>query len=190
MRIAILIGSTRPGRRGPTVADWLLEQARKRPEVVSGEVTYEILDLADYDLPLLAEPTIPGAANREYENEKTRAWSRAVDSFQAFVWVTPEYNHGVPAAMKNGLDVLYPEWNHKAVSIVSYGADGGVRAAEQWRVIHANVHLHATRGFMALSSFFDWDGSEFKPLDRRVGEAESMLGELNALAHATNVLRY
>ena len=107
--------------------------------------------------------------------------------------VCPEYNHGVPAALKNAVDVIYPEWNHKGLTLVGYGADGAVRATEQWRTIAANVHLHATRAQLSLSTFSDvstvGDEQKFIPDDRRVGELGAALDELVALSGAVRTLR-
>ena len=110
MRIGIIIGSTRPGRLGESVAHWVSGRASQRTDA-----EFALVDLKDYGLGLLNEPIIPGAANRQYENPATRRWSQTIDALDGFVFVTPEYNHGVPAALKNAVDLLYPEWNHKAV---------------------------------------------------------------------------
>lgn len=184
MKIGIIIGSTRPGRRGESVARWVHEVASGR-----GDADYELVDLADYNLVLLDEPTVPGAAQRNYEQEQTRAWGRTIDSLDAFVFVTPEYNHSVPAALKNAVDVIYPEWNNKAVAFVSYGADGGVRAVEHWRTIVANLYLYATRGQVSLSMFRDWQDGVFTPNSRHVSALEGVLDQLVTLAKAVAVLR-
>src|SRR5690606_22178134 len=89
LRIAVVLGSTRPGRKGEAVARWVLEHAQGREAA-----EYELVDVAAFDLKLLCEHTVPGAANRQYAEESTRAWSAVVDSYDGFVWVTPEYNHG------------------------------------------------------------------------------------------------
>lgn len=153
------------------------------------DATYELVDLADYRLPLLCEATVPGAANRQYERPETRAWSATIDALDGFCWVTPEYNHGVPAAMKNAFDVLYPEWGHKAVGFVAYGADGGVRAVEHWRTIVANAHLYAVRAQVSLSMFTDFGPAGFDPQERRTGEVNRVLDQVVAMARATASLR-
>lgn len=183
-RIAVVIGSTRPGRAGEAVGKWVSEQAARRDDA-----TFEVVDLADFDLPLLSEPTVPGAAGGSYERPETTAWAAAVKDFDGYVWVTPEYNHGVPAAMKNAFDVLYVEWNHKAVGFVAYGVDGGVRAVEHWRSIVANAMMVAVRAQLSLSLFTDWNDTGFAPSARRVGELNGMLGQLVAMAGAVKVLR-
>ena len=188
MKIAIVVGSTRPGRKGSTVGRWVHDHALQRDDV-PWKVEFDLLELDSFDLPLLEEPTVPAAADREYETPQTRRWSEAVDSYDGFVFVTPEYNHGVPAAMKNALDVLGPEWAHKAVGFVSYGADGGVRAVEHWRTIVANVMMADVRAQLSLLVFEDWKDGEFRPLPRREDELDTMLDQLVAMTEAVRTLR-
>lgn len=184
MKIAVVLGSTRQGRKGEAVAQWVLDQARSREDA-----RFELLDLATFDLPLLTEPTVPGSAKRNYETPQTREWSRAIDGFDGFVWVSPEYNHGVPAALKNAFDVLYPEWGHKAAAIVGYGADGAVRATEHWRTIMASAHLVAVRGQLSLSTMTEWAGNTFTPHERRPAELARLLDQLVRLVGALAPLR-
>jgi NAD(P)H-dependent FMN reductase len=188
MRIAIIVGSTRPGRKGSTVGRWVHDHALQRDDVPA-KVDFDLLELEDFDLPLLDEPTIPAAADREYEVPQTRAWSERIAQYDGYVFVTPEYNHGVPAAMKNAVDVLGPEWAHKAVAFVSYGSDGGVRAVEHWRVVIANLEMSDVRDQMSLLVFEDWRDGEFRPLDRREEELHTMLDQLVDLTEAVRSLR-
>jgi NAD(P)H-dependent FMN reductase len=123
-RIAVVIGSTRPGRICPGIARWSLQVLRE-----SSPLAYELLDLAEVNLPFLDEPI--KAALREYQHEHTKAWSRTVDSYDGFVFVFPQYNWGYPAPLKNALDFLYHEWTGKPVSYVTYGTRGGNKGAEQ-----------------------------------------------------------
>ena len=183
-KVAVIVGSTRPGRVGASVAEWVAKRAAGRDGA-----TYDVVDLADYDLDLLDDPTVPGAANREYASDKTRRWSQTIDSYDGFVFVTPEYNHGVPAALKNAVDVIYPEWNDKAVGFIAYGADGGVRSVEQWRQIVANVKLYDVRAQVSLSLFSDFGDEGFAPQDRRTGELDEVFSQLERLAAATSTLR-
>lgn len=188
MDIAIIIGSTRPGRIGEQVARWVLEQAQASKS--ADVATFELVDLKDYDLDLLNEPTVPGAANREYENPKTRRWSEKIDGFDGYVFVTPEYNHGVPAALKNAFDVLYPEWAHKCIAFVGYGAESGVRAVEHWRTIVASAQMHATRGQVALSTMDDFtDQQDFTPREYKAKDVRNTLAQLVKLTRATSTLR-
>lgn len=189
MKIAIILGSTRPGRFGEQVARWVLDQTAGRDDA-----QYELVDLADYDLDLLNEPMVPGAAKRQYENPKTVRWGQKMDEFDGYVFVTAEYNHGVPAALKNAFDVLYPEWLHKGAALVSYGADGGVRAVEHWRTILANAQMHVVRGQVSFSTMLETTQQEdghllFAPAERRTKEIGNVLRQLTKLTEATSSLR-
>lgn len=173
MKIGIIIGSTRPGRLATSVGQWVLEEAAQHPEP-----DFELLEIADYDLSLLSEATPPILANRNYEHAGTNLWSRKIDELDGFIFVTPEYNHSVPAAMKNAVDVLGPEWADKAVAFVGYGGDGGVRAVEHWRTIVANLNLYAVRSQVSLSLFTEFNESGFIPTDRRQGELKVLVDAL------------
>ncbi|GGF49648.1 FMN reductase [Marmoricola endophyticus] len=175
-KIGIVLGSIRKGRTGESVAQWVLDQAKQR-----GDADYELVDLADYDVPLLTSETVPGAANRQYDDAHVTRWGQKIDELDGFVFVTPEYNHGVPGAFKNAFDSIGPEWGDKALGLVGYGADGGVRAVEQWRVIAANLHLYAVRGQVSLSLFTDFGEAGVAPLDRRPDELATVLDQVVAL---------
>jgi len=129
LKIAILTGSTRPGRNNEAVAKWVLDQAKSR-----SDAEFEIVDIKDYNLPLLDEPVPPSL--HQYTKDHTQKWAQKISQFDGFVIITPEYNHGTSAALKNALDFLYAEWNNKAVGFVSYGSVGGAarwRASVLWR---------------------------------------------------------
>ena len=183
LRLAVIVGSTRPGRIGASLAHWVVDQAQGRT------ARYELVDLADYQLDLLNEPTVPGEAGGVYENPRTTRWSQTISQYDGFVFVTPEYNHGVPAALKNAVDVLYPEWRHKGAALVSYGADAGVRAVEQWRQIMANVFLQVTRGQLSIRTFEEFDEGRFSPNSRRSDQIAALLDQLESLSAAVKVLR-
>lgn len=183
LKIAVIVGSTRPGRLGSSVGEWVYKQTQGR------SATYDLLELADFDLDLLKEERVPGAAQRDYENAKTRAWGAKIDEYDGFVFVTPEYNHGVPAALKNAFDVLYPEWNNKAAGFVAYGADGGVRSVEQWRTITINSMLYTVRAQVSLSLFTDFGENGLEPQDRRAGELATLFDQVEQLAGALRTIR-
>ncbi|MGW7574114.1 NADPH-dependent FMN reductase [Streptomyces sp. NPDC054765] len=142
-KIAIMLGSTRTGRAGERVAQWVLEQAQKR-----GDADYDLIDLAEVDLPQIDEP-FPPAMGR-YTHPHTRQWATTVAAYDGYVLVTPEYNHSFPGVLKNALDRVYAEWNNKAVGLVSYGFDGGVRAVEALRPVLGALQL--ARGHSAQRS--------------------------------------
>lgn len=132
IRVAIVVGSTRPGRKAEIVARWVYDIASKR-----SDAEFEVVDILDFNLPLLDEPMSPSRG--EYTQPHTKAWSAKIDSFDAFVFVTPEYNHGPSGALKNASDFLYREWNNKAAAFVSYGGASGTRAVEQSAAGHGRA---------------------------------------------------
>lgn len=121
LKIAIIIGSTRPGRNGEAVAKWVYEIAQKRTDA-----EFELVDIKDFNLPLLDEPVPPSMG--QYSKPHTKKWAAKIGSFDGYVFVAPEYNHGISGALKNAIDFLFAEWNNKAAGFVSYGSVGGVRA--------------------------------------------------------------
>jgi NAD(P)H-dependent FMN reductase len=133
-RIAVIIGSTRPGRICPGIATWFLRAAQE-----GSSLTYEILDLAEINLPFLDETFM--AALNQYEHEHTRAWSKVISSFDGFVFVFPQYNWGYPAVLKNALDFLYSEWNNKPATFVTYGTRGGNKASVQVSGVLGGLHM-------------------------------------------------
>lgn len=183
VKIAVIVGSTRPGRNGKAVADWVLEEARRR-----GGAEYQLVDIADFDLPLLDEPVPPSM--HQYGKDHTKRWSETIDGFDGFVFVTPEYNHSTSGALKNALDFLYREWNDKAAAFVSYGSAGGVRAVEHLRTIAAELQLADVRGQVALSLFEDFENfSAFKPRDVHGPALDAMFEQLTGWAGALKRLR-
>ena len=182
-RIAIITGSTRPGRRSPSVAQWVLEQADGRVDA-----TFTIVDLADFDLPHLNEP-VPAAMGPNYVHAGTRTWSDTIASFDGFVFVTPEYNHSMPGVLKDAVDYLYDEWSNKAAGFVSYGIDGGVRAVEQMRLVMAEVGIADVRHQVALSLFHDFSGEVPQPNDHAIATLSVMLDEVVAWSLALAPLR-
>lgn len=185
LSVAIVVGTTRPGRRAHDVARWVLENAERRDDA-----DYAILDLAEFALPILDE-AVP-AMRGDYAQPHTRAWADAVARYDAFAFVTPEYNHSVPPALKNALDYLYGEWNDKAAGFVSYGADaGGTRAVEHLRLITAELRLAGVRAQVALSLFDDFEQFE-RPTPRDVahGKLGDMLDQLLAWGAALRALRH
>ena len=184
MKIAIIIGSVRKGRAGAAVAQWVLEQAQNREAA-----DYELVDVASFDLDLLDVEQVPGTSNGVYENPKTQAWADAIRQYDGFIFVTPEYNHSVPGALKNAVDLLGPEWRGKSFAFVGYGADGGVRAVEHWRQIIANFVSHDVRSSLALGLFTDWTDQGFTPQVRREAELKGLLDQLESLTELTSQLR-
>ncbi|HSK69417.1 MAG TPA: NAD(P)H-dependent oxidoreductase [Candidatus Limnocylindria bacterium] len=183
LRIAIILGSTRPGRVGEAVAKWVLEQARKRQDA-----EFELVDVKDANLPLLDEP-YPAAMN-QYQNEHTKAWAQKIGRYDGFVFVTAEYNRSVPGALKNAIDFVYAEWNNKAAGFVSYGSSGGTRAVEHLRGIMGELQVADVRQQVILPLWSDFkDFTDFAPLPIHEGELQTLLDQVIAWAGALKTLR-
>ncbi|MEA3144130.1 MAG: hypothetical protein QOG31_1454 [Thermoplasmata archaeon] len=182
-RIAVILGSTRPGRNGEAVARWVHELASQRTDA-----EFELVDLAEQGLPLLDEPLPPSLG--QHNRPHTIAWAAKVAQYDGFVFVTPEYNHGIPGALKNAIDFLYKEWNNKAAGFVSYGSMGGVRAVEHLRLVMAEVQVATVRAQVALSLATDFESYRtFKPLPHHAGILDTMLGQLVAWSNAMKQVR-
>ena len=183
IRIAVIIGSTRPGRNGEAVAKWVYEIARKR-----SDAEFELVDIKDFNLPLLDEPVPPSLG--QYTKEHTRVWAAKIDSFDAYVFVTPEYNHGISGALKNAIDFLFKEWNNKAAGFVGYGGAMGVRAVEHLRLVMGELLVADVRAQVALSLFTDFENFRvFKPAPQQEQSVNAMLDQVIAWGGALKVLR-
>jgi NAD(P)H-dependent FMN reductase len=187
LRIAVITGSTRPGRKADTVARWVLDLAKKR-EDARADVQYELVDIQSFNLPLLDEPVPPSMG--QYSKPHTKAWAAKIDAFDGFVFVTPEYNHGPSGALKNALDFLYKEWNNKAAGFVGYGSAGGVRAVEQLRLVMGELQVADVRAQVMLSLYTDFENfTTFKPAAMHEKSVGAMLDQLVQWASALQALR-
>ncbi len=183
LKVAVILGSTRPGRIGEAVAKWTYEIARKR-----SDAEFELVDVQDYNLPLLDEPVPPSLG--QYSKNHTKTWAAKIASFDAFVFVTAEYNHGIPGALKNAIDFLFAEWNNKVAGFVSYGSAGGARAVEQLRLVMAEIKIADVRAQVMLSLFTDFENyTVFKPAERHEASVNTMLNEVIAWGGAMKTLR-
>ena len=182
-RIGIILGSTRPNRNGEQVAKWVYDIAARR-----GDAEFELVDLRDYPLPHLDEPLPPSMG--QYQNEHTRAWAGKIASFDGFVIVTPEYNHGTSGVLKNALDYLYAEWNNKAVGFVSYGGVGGARAVEHLRLVAGELQMADVRQQVALSLLTEYENfTVFRPGDYNLAALDTLLDQVIAWSTALAPLR-
>jgi NAD(P)H-dependent FMN reductase len=183
IHVGIIVGSTRPGRKAEAVARWVHEIAKKR-----SDASFEVVDLADFKLPLLDEPLPPMMG--QYSHPHTRAWAAKIAGFDAFVFVTPEYNHSTSGALKNAIDYLWREWNDKAAGFVGYGAAGGTRAVEHLRLVMAEVKVADVRAQVALSLFTDFENYvTFKPAPHQERTVTAMLDDLVAWGEALQTMR-
>lgn len=135
MKIQIIIGSVRQGRIGPQIAEWIKKNLQEHE--LSSNV--EVIDLKEWHLPMDDEPGLPAAGH--YEKEHTKAWGRKISEGEMFIFLTPQYNWGYPAALKNAIDHLYCEWSNKPALIVSYANRGGGKAAAQLKQVLDGVHM-------------------------------------------------
>ncbi|PYY32492.1 MULTISPECIES: NADPH-dependent FMN reductase [unclassified Curtobacterium] len=182
LRIAVILGSTRPGRNGKGVADWVMTQAADR------EVSYDLVDLANYPLPHLDEAAPP--ATGAYANEHTKQWSARIAQYDGYIFVTPEYNHSTSGVLKNAIDYLYNEWNNKSAGFVSYGSLGGARAIEHLRGISAELQLADVRQQLSFSLFTDFENySTFTPGPQHTDAAQALFDQVEAWAGALKTLR-
>src|SRR2546429_2985533 len=183
LKVGIIAGSTRPNRKSADVAKWVLEAARKR-----GDAEYELVDIKDFELPLLDEPMPPSMGR--YQQPHTKRWAAKIASLDAFVFVSPEYNHGIPAALKNAIDFLFAEWKDKAAGFVSYGGAGGARAVEHLRLVLAEVDVAPGRAQVLRSMFTDFENfSVFKPAPQHEKSVNAVFDQVIAWGGALKVLR-
>jgi NAD(P)H-dependent FMN reductase len=170
LKIGVIVGSTRPGRKSIDVANWVAKDAPG----------FEIVDLAEWNLPFLDEP-VP-AAYGGYQHEHTKRWSQHIEQFDCFVFVTPEYNASIPAVLKNAIDFLGKEWANKSFAVVSYGGGGGARASSHLQQILANLTASFVGGLtLTLKSDFV-NMKQFEPQDHKQQELENLRARLNEIA--------
>jgi NAD(P)H-dependent FMN reductase len=184
--LQIVIGSTRPGRVGLPVAEWFQEKA-----VEHGAFEVELVDLAAVGLPFLDEPELPRFGR--YVHQHTRDWSATVSRADAFVFVTPEYNHGPSAAMKNAIDFLHVEWQYKPLGFVSYGGiAAGARAVQmlkQFVLPLKMTPLFETVAIPLVEQFLD-EERQFRSNEILDAAAAMMLTELHRVSEALRPLRH
>lgn len=183
LKVGIIVGSTRPGRVGEQVAQWAYEQAKARTDA-----EFELVDIEKFNLPLLDEPVPPSLD--KYSKEHTKAWAAAIAPLDAFVFVTPEYNHGTSGALKNAIDFIYKEWNNKAAGFVSYGSNGGSRAVESLRLVMAELQVADVRAQVLLYLATDFENYRtFKPKPQHEQSLKTVLDQVIAWGTALQSLR-
>jgi NAD(P)H-dependent FMN reductase len=183
LKVGIIIGSTRPGRKAEAVANWVYEIAAKR-----SDASFEVVDIAAFDLPLLDE-ALPPIMN-QYEKPHTKGWAAKIATFDAFVFVTPEYNHSTSGALKNAIDFLFREWNDKAAGFVGYGGVGGTRAVEHLRLIMGEIKIAPVRAQVVLSLYTDFEQfTTFRPRPHQEAAVNAMLDDLIPWGQALRTMR-
>jgi NAD(P)H-dependent FMN reductase len=174
--IKVILGSIRPGRFGEQPANWIMDLAKEHPEA-----TFELVDLAEIKLPFLDESVPPSVSNGDYEHEHSKEWGRIIDGADGIIFVTGEYNHGIPASLKNAIDFAAKEWFYKPVSFVSYGAKaGGVRAVEQLREIAGWLRMYDMHDEVAIRNYWAQldENGKFQPTDEQNEDAHRLLKNL------------
>jgi NAD(P)H-dependent FMN reductase/GNAT superfamily N-acetyltransferase len=185
-RLMVIVASTRPGRLGPAVADWFVEATQDQARELG--ITVDVADLAEIGLPLLDEPEHP--ASGRYVHQHTVAWSRRVANADAFLIVTPEYNYGMPATLKNAIDYLYAEWAWKPVGFVSYGnTSAGTRAVQMAKQVVTTLRMVPIGATVALRLSEHVDGDAVREDPTRTALAVDVLTELSRVADALRPLR-
>jgi|SRR6185312_759274 len=183
--LKIIIASTRPGRKGISVANWFIELAKKDPNF-----NVEVLDLEKINLPFLDEPNHPKF--QKYTKEHTKEWSKTIDAADAFVFVIPEYNYSMPPTLLNAIDYLFKEWNYKPVGLVSYGGiSGGLRAAQMSKLQITTVKMMPLSEGVAIPFFekhIDESG-KFISYELADKSAEVLLKELLKWTEALKPMR-
>jgi len=179
--VQVILGSTRKGRAGERVSRWFMDQAQGRDDL-----RLELVDLRDWPLPFFDSP-VPPAMGR-YDDPAQQAWGAHVGRADAYVLVTPEYNHGYPAVLKNALDTVYAEWRGKPVGFVGYGSVGaGVRAVEQLRQVVIELSMLPLReqvGIPRVYAAFDEAGRLRAP--HHDAEAKAVLDGIAAMTRRLN----
>lgn len=145
MKIKVIMGSTRPSRFSETPTQWIFNELKKQ-----NGVDVEVLDLRDYPMPFFDEAVSPSMKTEPYKHPVVKKWTAKIAEADGFVVVTPEYNHGYPAVLKNAFDYVYPEWNQKAIGFVSYGSVAGARAVEQLRMVAIELQMVPIRAAIHL----------------------------------------
>lgn len=184
--LQIIVCSTRPGRKGPAIAQWAAERARAH-----GRFTVEVVDLADFDLPILDAVKHPRFG--EYESEATKRWSASVARADAYVFVTPEYDFSMPAALLNALQLIYHEWTYKPLAFVSYGGEsGGLRSVQMTKQVVTTfkmVPIVETVAVHLVAQHYDETTATFTATEAHAKKAAAMLDELHRWAVALKPMR-
>jgi NAD(P)H-dependent FMN reductase len=183
LKIAIVVGSTRPGRNGRAVADWVMARAAARTGA-----DYELVDLVDYPLPHLDQAMPPRMG--QYVGDHTKEWAAKVASYDGFIFVTPEYNHSTSAVLKNAIDYLYAEWNNKTAAFVGYGSLGGARAIEHLRAVTSELQIAHVQQQVSFSLYTDFEKfSVFRPAALHDDSADIMFDQLETWTAALKSVR-
>jgi len=190
LKIKIILASVREGRFGDKPAAWMFHHAKQNPDL-----DVEILDLKEFPMPFFNDQTSPSMLKEPYTQPEVVRWTKKIEEADAFIVVTPEYNHAPPASLKNAIDWVYKEWNNKPVGFVSYGGAGGARAIEQLKQIVIELQMAPIRNSVNIT--FDYIMKTYQnplmdpvellhPLDQK---ATDFIGQLVWWGHALKAAR-
>ncbi|MCI5075408.1 NAD(P)H-dependent oxidoreductase [Oricola sp.] len=185
LKLNVIVTSTRPGRNGLKIGQWVADFARE-----NSDFEVELVDLADFDLPLLDEPNHPMA--QDYKHEHTKRWSAVNAKADAFVFVSPEYNYFPAASTVNAIQTLHKEWHKKPVGLVGYGGvSGGVRAMQSAKILMTTVSMMPLPQEVPIPFVFNFltEDGKFNPADEVQQGTKAMLGELAGWAETLKPLR-
>ena len=173
LKIKVIVASTRPNRFSEKPSQWIFDLAKQR-----ADLDVELLDLRDYPLPFFEEGLPPGLAKDGYTNPAVVKWREKIREADGFIIVTPEYNHGYPAVLKNALDYTYYAWARKAVAFVSWGGAGGARGVEQLRLVTIELDMVPTRSAVHISN--PWFIQDMSGIDTEANQqsAKALLDNL------------
>lgn len=177
MKIAVILGSGRKGRNGEGVANWILEMAQQR----NADVTYELVDIKDFDLPFYTHELSPSFLDKQYDDAAIQRWSETIEQYAGFVFVTPEYNHSVPAQFKNAFDHLYSEWKSKPVLLAGYSWTGAKFCIPAWKEVVLTPEMQYIDKPMAFSIAEEWVDGKFVPAPTQAEKLNEALTEVEAL---------
>src|SRR5712691_10006714 len=176
--ISVIVGSTRQGRFSEKPAQWILQHLQKRDGIDA-----RLLDLRDFPMPFFDQPLTPAMPGRTpYENEIVKRWTAEIAASDGFIFVTPEYNYGTSAVLKNAIDWVYPEWNRKAAAFVSYGSAMGARSVQQLRETAIEIQMAPIRSSVHIPVATLWahyqGGDVNKGLAELERQAQTMIDDL------------
>jgi NAD(P)H-dependent FMN reductase len=168
MTISVIVGSTRQGRFSEKPAQWILHELRRRQAIEA-----RLLDLRDFPMPFFDQPMPPATPSRPpYEHDVVKKWTAHIAASDGFVFVTPEYNYGPSAVLKNAIDWVYPEWNRKAAAFVSYGSAMGARGVQQLRVTAVELQMAPIRSCVHIPAATLWSHFQGGDVDKGLAELE------------------
>jgi len=168
LKIQIILGSTRQGREGEKVAKWIESEARKREDF-----DIEYIDLREFSLPMFDEPVSPSFNKGQYSLPEAAEWAKRVDKADGYIFVAPEYNHSIPAVLKNAIDYVYNEWGDKAAGVVSYsgGPYAGVGATQALRTIFTEIQIAPIRASIHIPFVWKAFDEQGNPVDEHLSSA-------------------